>query len=49
MGWKLAAQLPGAHLVVIPRAKHSAHQERAHESARLVLDFVGDAVTRHDP
>ena len=36
----VAGRLPNATLRVIPDAKHSAHQERAHRVAELIRAFI---------
>jgi pimeloyl-ACP methyl ester carboxylesterase len=40
MSYKLAAQIPGATLTVIPDCMHSPHLEQPQTCARLIRDFV---------
>lgn len=41
MGYKLAAQLPNAKLVIVPAAMHSMHLERPQKTVSLIRRFVG--------
>ena len=40
MGYKLAAQIPGARLVVVDRSMHSPHQERPDFVAEQIFEFL---------
>jgi pimeloyl-ACP methyl ester carboxylesterase len=42
MGYKLAAEMPGAEFVALPRVMHSPHIESPELTARLVRDFLQD-------
>lgn len=41
MGYKLAAQLPHAKLVIVPETMHSLHLERPQKAVSLIRGFVG--------
>ncbi len=41
MGYKLAAQIPGARLVVVDKSMHSPHLERPDFVAEQVFEFLG--------
>ncbi len=40
MGYKLAAEIPGAELVCLPAVMHSPHIETPRECVRMIRDFV---------
>lgn len=43
-GQRMAAEVPGARLVVFPRTGHAPHEERPNEVNRLIEEFLADEI-----